>query len=94
MLPGRHSFFITSACAPASHYESGGYLGWKGQAVATSTGALANFVPWAPLQPLADAGVITACTFLLNTAEFRLAACSMLRDIVSRKQQQASSSCL
>ncbi len=57
---------------------------------ACGAGALATFVPWAPLQPLADAGAITACAFLLNTSEFRLTACGILRDVISRKQQQAS----
>ena len=55
-------------------------------------GALATFVSWAPFQPLAEAGAIMACAFLLNTSEFRLTACGILRDIISRKQQQASES--
>lgn len=54
--------------------------------------ALGNYVPWAPLQSLADAGLMAACAFLLGTKDFRMAACGLVRDIVSRKQLHVRSS--
>lgn len=58
----------------------------RSDAADCAAAALGNYVPWAPLQSLADAGLTAACAFLLGTQDFRLAACGLIRDIVSRKQ--------
>jgi hypothetical protein len=42
-------------------------------------GAVLTYAEWAPLTWLKQAGLIGACGFLLNTLEFREAACDVLR---------------
>ncbi|KAI5071083.1 hypothetical protein GOP47_0013334 [Adiantum capillus-veneris] len=48
--------------------------------------ALLAYVEWAPVEKIAENGLIEACGFLLNAAEFRLRSCEIMKQIVSRKR--------
>ena len=45
---------------------------------------------WVPVGRLRDAGLLAACGFLLNTTEFRDAACEVLRQVAARKLEAQS----
>ncbi|KAL4423234.1 hypothetical protein ABPG77_000026 [Micractinium sp. CCAP 211/92] len=49
--------------------------------------AAANtYSEWVPVGRLKDAGLIAACGYMLNTTEFRDAACDVMRQVAGRKQ--------
>ncbi|PSC73686.1 HASTY 1 [Micractinium conductrix] len=45
-----------------------------------------TYSEWVPVGRLKDAGLINACGFMLNTTEFRDAACDVMRQVAGRKQ--------
>ncbi|PRW59064.1 HASTY 1-like isoform X1 isoform B [Chlorella sorokiniana] len=63
------------------------------QHVAVIQAALAaanTYAEWVPVGRLLDAGLINACGFMLNTTEFRDAACDVMRQVAGRKQGDES----
>jgi hypothetical protein len=48
---------------------------------------------WAPVGRLKDAGLVAACGYMLNTAEFRDAACDVMRQLAGELAPVADTSC-
>lgn len=48
--------------------------------------AILAYVEWAPVDKIAENGLIEACGFLLNAAEFRLRSGEIMKQIASRKR--------
>ncbi|KAK9829960.1 hypothetical protein WJX72_008872 [[Myrmecia] bisecta] len=57
-------------------------------AVNAALASVAAYVEWAPLGRILASRLLDACAFFLTTAEFRLPAVDILRQITSRKQLQ------
>lgn len=62
----------------------------QGQCAGTSL----TYAEWAPLAPLTDSGLIRACTYFLNTQDFRMLACDTLKQISHRRQDKVICTCL
>ncbi|KAH7300327.1 hypothetical protein KP509_24G056400 [Ceratopteris richardii] len=54
--------------------------------------ALLAYVEWAPVDKLVENGLIEACGFLLNAAEFRIRSCEIMKQIFLRKRPLDESS--
>ncbi len=59
-----------------------------------SAGTSLTYAEWAPLAPLTDSGLIRACTYFLNTQDFRMLACDTLKQISHRRQDKVICTCL
>ena len=70
---------------------------WVGAAVTEQgqcAGTSLTYAEWAPLAPLTDSGLIRACTYFLNTQDFRMLACDTLKQISHRRQDKVTCTCL
>lgn len=62
----------------------------QGQCAGTSL----TYAEWAPLAPFTDSGLIRACTYFLNTQDFRMLACDTLKQLSHRRQDKVICTCL
>lgn len=53
--------------------------------IQAALGAANTYAEWVPVGRLKDAGLIAACGYMLNTTEFRDAACDVMRQVAARK---------
>lgn len=59
--------------------------------VTSALGTSLTYAEWAPLAPLTDSGLIRACSYFLNTQDFRMLACDTLKQLSHRRQDKETS---
>lgn len=57
-----------------------------------SLSALTTWVEWTPMARIASSNVLHACTFFLDSTEFRLKALDVLKQVRGREGQEELSS--